>query len=550
MSDTKNKKKSFRDRLMNIEFKGLGIWSGYFVFKIVLFFLGMINFCIHKNVALAVFLCIRFRGKWSVAANIIGLVLAVMLLYHDSYLPSIEQILAQKSNLEGFSFSYALNFLLDFVSLPILFGFVGCIAGAVLLKDFIRITTCVFTGFIAVAVYSYYGESSINQSDDALAKCEPNESGNLAKSNSSDIPNMNKTASSAVLEDYLTNFLEFEHSRRVSMPDKLNDGFEPFDIVVLNVCSLANDDLDAASMTSHPVFRSFDAKFDNFSGATSYSTPASLRFLRSQCGQETEAEMYRERRQECELLSSLNKLGFATGVYLDHNGEYGNYLSSLASYGGLTTRPENQQLLTIKYRSFDNSPIFSDRDLFEQYIKEITLKPNYGRASFFNLISLHDGNRKEGESRTMSFNARLKIFLDDLNFFMSKLEQSGHRTLLILLPEHGAAIRGDKMQIAKLREIPSTKITDIPVYVRFFGLPKSETMKKIGGYHSHMAIAELIKRAIEDNVYASGGKGYEEILSNLPETAPVSESTNAFFIKYGSSDWFKLKGENWQQYKK
>ncbi len=550
MSDTKNKKKSFRDRLMNIEFKGLGIWSGYFVFKIVLFFLGMINFCIHKNVALAVFLCIRFRGKWSVAANIIGLVLAVMLLYHDSYLPSIEQILAQKSNLEGFSFSYALNFLLDFVSLPILFGFVGCIAGAVLLKDFIRITTCVFTGFIAVAVYSYYGESSINQSDDALAKCEPNESGNLAQSNSSDIPKMNKTASSAVLEDYLTNFLEFEHSRRVSMPDKLNDGFEPFDIVVLNVCSLANDDLDAASMTSHPVFRSFDAKFDNFSGATSYSTPASLRFLRSQCGQETEAEMYRERRQECELLSSLNKLGFATGVYLDHNGEYGNYLSSLASYGGLTTRPENQQLLTIKYRSFDNSPIFSDRDLFEQYIKEITLKPNYGRASFFNLISLHDGNRKEGESRTMSFNARLKIFLDDLNFFMSKLEQSGHRTLLILLPEHGAAIRGDKMQIAKLREIPSTKITDIPVYVRFFGLPKSETMKKIGGYHSHMAIAELIKRAIEDNVYASGGKGYEEILSNLPETAPVSESTNAFFIKYGSTEWFKLKGEAWNQYKK
>lgn len=550
MSDTKNKKKSFRDRLMNIEFKGLGIWSGYFVFKIVLFFLGMINFCIHKNVALAVFLCIRFRGKWSVAANIIGLVLAVMLLYHDSYLPSIEQILAQKSNLEGFSFSYALNFLLDFVSLPILFGFVGCIAGAVLLKDFIRITTCVFTGFIAVAVYSYYGESSISQSDDALAKCEPNESGNLAQSNSSDIPKMNKTASSAVLEDYLTNFLEFEHSRRVSMPDKLNDGFEPFDIVVLNVCSLANDDLDAASMTSHPVFRSFDAKFDNFSGATSYSTPASLRFLRSQCGQETEAEMYRERRQECELLSSLNKLGFATGVYLDHNGEYGNYLSSLASYGGLTTRPENQQLLTIKYRSFDNSPIFSDRDLFEQYIKEITLKPNYGRASFFNLISLHDGNRKEGESRTMSFNARLKIFLDDLNFFMSKLEQSGHRTLLILLPEHGAAIRGDKMQIAKLREIPSTKITDIPVYVRFFGLPKSETMKKIGGYHSHMAIAELIKRAIEDNVYASGGKGYEEILSNLPETAPVSESTNAFFIKYGSTEWFKLKGEAWNQYKK
>lgn len=550
MSDTKNKKKSFRDRLMNIEFKGLGIWSGYFVFKIVLFFLGMINFCIHKNVALAVFLCIRFRGKWSVAANIIGLVLAVMLLYHDSYLPSIEQILAQKSNLEGFSFSYALNFLLDFVSLPILFGFVGCIAGSVLLKDFIRITTCVFTGFIAVAVYSYYGESSINQSDDALAKCEPNESGNLAKSNSSDIPKMNKTASSAVLEDYLTNFLEFEHSRRVSMPDKLNDGFEPFDIVVLNVCSLANDDLDAASMTSHPVFRSFDAKFDNFSGATSYSTPASLRFLRSQCGQETEAEIYRERRQECELLSSLNKLGFATGVYLDHNGEYGNYLSSLASYGGLTTRPENQQLLTIKYRSFDNSPIFSDRDLFEQYIKEITLKPNYGRASFFNLISLHDGNRKEGESRTMSFNARLKIFLDDLNFFMSKLEKSGHRTLLILLPEHGAAIRGDKMQIAKLREIPSTKITDIPVYVRFFGLPKSETMKKIGGYHSHMAIAELIKRAIEDNVYASGGKGYEEILSNLPETAPVSESTNAFFIKYGSTEWFKLKGEAWNQYKK
>ncbi len=36
-----------------------------------------------------------------------------------------------------------------------------------------------------------------------------------------------------------------------------------------------------------------------------------------------------------------------------------------------------------------------------------------------------------------------------------------------------AAIRGDKMQIAKLREIPTEKITRIPVGVSFLGAQRN-----------------------------------------------------------------------------
>jgi hypothetical protein len=37
-------------------------------------------------------------------------------------------------------------------------------------------------------------------------------------------------------------------------------------------------------------------------------------------------------------------------------------------------------------------------------------------------------------------------------------------------------------------------------------------------------------------------------MKNLPQTAPVSESTNAFFIKYRDKGYYKLKGGEWAPY--
>ena len=39
--------------------------------------------------------------------------------------------------------------------------------------------------------------------------------------------------------------------------------------------------------------------------------------------------------------------------------------------------------------------------------------------------------------------------------------------MLVVVPEHGAAEKGDKVQVAHLRDIPSPAITHVPALVKF-----------------------------------------------------------------------------------
>lgn len=42
--------------------------------------------------------------------------------------------------------------------------------------------------------------------------------------------------------------------------------------------------------------------------------------------------------------------------------------------------------------------------------------------------------------------------------------------MVVVVPEHGGALKGDRMQVSGLRDIPSPSITDVPVGVKFFGM--------------------------------------------------------------------------------
>ena len=69
--------------------------------------------------------------------------------------------------------------------------------------------------------------------------------------------------------------------------------------------------------------------------------------------------------------------------------------------------------------------------------------------------------------------------------------------MVVMVPEHGASLAGDKMQIAGMRDIPSPAILDIPVGVKFIG-PKvkaNSAQKVIYDPSSYLAISELIARA-------------------------------------------------------
>lgn len=40
--------------------------------------------------------------------------------------------------------------------------------------------------------------------------------------------------------------------------------------------------------------------------------------------------------------------------------------------------------------------------------------------------------------------------------------------MVVVVPEHGGALKGDRMQISGLRDIPSPSITNVPAGVKFW----------------------------------------------------------------------------------
>ncbi len=59
---------------------------------------------------------------------------------------------------------------------------------------------------------------------------------------------------------------------------------QPFDVLIINICSLSWSDIEAVGLMDHPLWKHFDLLFKNFNSATSYSGPAAARLLRASCG--------------------------------------------------------------------------------------------------------------------------------------------------------------------------------------------------------------------------------------------------------------------------
>lgn len=529
----------------------------YFLFKLGLYFMAICGFDFVLNLIL--FLFCLFSVKQKTLNTIYSAVLIIsglLLLYHDSYLPMFTpQVIYDEKGFLGI-YELVTTFIADYFDYSYFGIFALLFIAVFFLNDFLKITSFVVVGFVTVAVLNIW---ALNVSKEANSQAVQN-----VVADSADIPPQIGTADSQSVENYLQTFLELESQRIVSMPSSLPENFKPFDIVIVNICSMATDDIEASNLLKHPLFRTFDFSFETFNSVSSYSTPSTLRLLRSNCGQMTEAQMYRERRSECELITAVEQLGYQSEVYFDHNGKYGDYLKTLHELGGLKESIHDLSKLSVKYSAFDGSAIRSDSDLFTSYINNVANNSSVNNITFMNLLSLHDGNRLAGEKKSQSYAPRLKLLLDNLEDFIKEIRKTKRNTLFIMIPEHGAAIRGDKMQIAKLREIPTDKITRIPVGISFIGADrnyadgqeksKAHRTQRIKGFYSYLAISEIVKRAIEDNVFSVNNKDESrtdrvaDIFYDLPQTAFISESTNAYYMNFQHQDFYKLKGEKWEKY--
>ncbi|MDC6652504.1 cellulose biosynthesis protein BcsG, partial [Leclercia adecarboxylata] len=74
---------------------------------------------------------------------------------------------------------------------------------------------------------------------------------------------------SLALDNWLENFFKAEAARQTQFPPPSPQS-AAFDVVVLNVCSLAWDDLDAVGLRDNALLQRMDVVFDRFNSATSY----------------------------------------------------------------------------------------------------------------------------------------------------------------------------------------------------------------------------------------------------------------------------------------
>ncbi len=365
-----------------------------------------------------------------------------------------------------------------------------------------------------------------------------------------DIPAQTAPPTSANLNAWLSSFYQSEEKRSTKFPDALPADAQPFELLVINICSLSNADIEAAGLMQHPLWSHFDIRFTNFNSATSYSGPAAIRLLRASCGQPSHTNLYQPAGNQCYLFDNLSKLGFAQQLMLDHNGVFGGFLKEIRDNGGVQSPLMDQSKLPVNLFSFDGSPVYDDLAVLKRWQESEGQGAEKRTATFFNILPLHDGNHYQGQSKTADYKARAQKLFDELDTFFTELEKSGRKVMVVVVPEHGAALQGDKMQVSGLRDIPSPSITHVPAAVKFFGMkaPHQGAPIVIDQPSSYLAVSELVARAVDGKMFNEDSVDWQAYTNSLPQTAPVSENSNAVVMQYQGKPYVRLNGGDWVPY--
>lgn len=528
--------------------RGLGAWNYYFLLKFVLLWQGYLNFDALSNLIFAAVLLFPLPSlrvhRWR---QWIALPFGLALLYHDTWLPGWRSIVSQGADVTGFSMGYLLELADRFINWQWIGVGFALLVGYLFVSQWIRLTT--FTVAALLWVNLSFLVTPFFASKPVTAAVQPTVTAQPVAASGTD-NKVNGPPTDANLSAYLEQFYQKESRRTVRFPDALPADAQPFDLLVINICSLAWADLDAVNLSTSPLWSRFDYVFSNFNSATAYSGPASIRLLRASCGQPSHHNLYQSAGQQCYLFDDLARLGFTSQLAMDHTGEFGNYIGNLRDDADMKSPLMSQAGLGHELTSFDGSPIFNDGQLFTRWLENQEKAGTARTATFFNLIPLHDGNRYVGSNKSADYRSRATTLLNNLNTFMDQLEKSGRKVMLVVVPEHGAALVGDKMQISGLRDIPSPGITHIPVGVKFFGMqaPHSASPMKIDAPSSYLAIAEMVSRAVDGKVFTSPSMDWKTFSANLPQTPLVSENENAVVMEYQGKVYIRLNGGGWVPY--
>jgi cellulose synthase operon protein YhjU len=515
----------------------MGIWDFYFIAKLYLYFGHYMGFHAWLNIAFAVFLSVPLperHAQLKLARQVIAVPAGIALFYYDTWLPPLARVFSQAAQLEGFSLAYLAELAGRFFNPLVVAGLVLLYVVYFFARKKFRVSSFVFLAMLAPLF-------SIGQ-----AKPPSQPDGAVAAANSISAP-----PTDANLTAQLNSFYSNEAGRVVSFsPPAQADA--PFDIIFLHICSLSWDDLDFTGQRDNPLFKRFDIVFTNFSSAATYSGPAAIRLLRGSCGQPRHKALYEPFPTQCLTLDDLQQIGFEPQLAMNHDGHYGGFLDDVRERGRLKAAPFGTHGIPPYLQSFDGSPVHDDYAVLSKWWTKRLQSPSERVALFYNSISLHDGNSYQGRrSNSMEiYRPRLSRLLEDIDRFFSELQASGRRAVVVFVAEHGAAIRGDKMQIAGLREIPSPRISTVPVGIKLIGLPDKPAAGPllVSRPTSYLAISQLLSDFITITPFGKSGLRLEDYVHELPSTAFVAENEDVVVMRRDKQYFIHAKDAEWIEY--
>lgn len=111
-------------------------------------------------------------------------------------------------------------------------------------------------------------------------------------------------------------------------------------------------------------------------------------------------------------------------------------------------------------------------------------------------------------------------------------------------------MRGDRMQIQGMREIPAPGIVHTPVGIKVFG----ENIKREGetihveAPSSYLALSQLVSNILEEDIYGTTQFSPKKLTQNLPETRLVAQNSGSTVIEVDGKYYVTLDGSSWIEY--
>jgi hypothetical protein len=465
----------------------MGLWSAYFAIKLLLYAQGVIDFHPWANLAFAAFTTLEPADtRQRLAKNLIALPVGVLLLYDDSFLPSLSVLVAHASlhtRLAG-----ALDWRLP-VEVALVLGLYE------LARRKLRVATFVFVGIFAVVLLPR--GLSVAQSVGAGLDGQPPPPSARRQETAPDF-------SAAALDTRLAAFYAQQAEARLEFPRMPPDAV-PYDIIILQVAALAWSDLQALGLEHDPLFDRFDILFTHFNSAATDAQTAARRFARGNCGQTDEQQLLSPAPRECQTFAALESAGF------------------------------EPQILT---RAAAGDPL-------SQWLERRGRDPAARVVGYAQIDTLAAG---PSSAAAAVYAARFGRLSGDIRRFLDGLQTSGRHAIVILIGEHGAALAGDHRQPSGLREIPTPSLTEVPAAVAFVNAAHgmSWAPQRVTAPTSYLGLATLLSRCLANDPFDTQDLNPRDYARELPETQFVAAHGGATVLQVAQRLMLRSSEGRWE----